>query len=64
VDSKLLGSVLGFSPLIIFLVLWLFLVRRSRKNMATILKINEDLVASNREMVTHLKNIEDILRGK
>ena len=63
-SGELVGSIIGISPLVIILVMLIFVVRRSRKNMSEMIRINEELIVLNREMVARLKNIEDILRSR
>ncbi|WEZ82231.1 hypothetical protein P6U16_13745 [Rhizobium sp. 32-5/1] len=61
-NSESLGSVVALLPFVVFLIIYVMALRRSKQNMAEVTRINEALLSANLEMVKKLQNIEAMLQ--
>jgi preprotein translocase subunit YajC len=61
-NSEFFGSALAFIPLLLIVVIYVMSIRRSKRNMGEMMRINEALLKANLEMVKRLQNIEALLQ--
>lgn len=61
-NSESFGSASALIPLLLIMVIYVMSIRRSKRNMGEMMRINEALLNANLEMVKRLQNIEALLQ--
>ena len=61
VEDEMLSYLISWLPLVLILVVWVFITRRSFGTNARIMAMNEEILTLNREMADSLRNIEKLL---